>query len=99
MRWNEPAVDRQGRATPGWDTPGFHTPPRTGLLVTKDREKTMGPRFRRFLIRLIVLFVFATGTNALAVPEASSVVAANQVVELTFTADNPSRRPIQHDRP
>src|SRR5271165_1243437 len=54
----------------------------------------MGLRSCRSLIRSIGLVVLLSGPNALAVHPEPSVVEANMVVELTFTAVNPSADPF-----
>ena len=63
-------------------------------LAPRNQEKSTGLRFCRCLIRSIVLVVFSSGPNALAVRQEPSVVEANRVVELTFTAENPSADPF-----
>jgi len=63
-------------------------------LAPQDQEKTMSLRFCRFLIRSIVLVVFSSGPSALAVHPELSVVEANRVVGLTFTAVNPNADPF-----
>jgi hypothetical protein len=63
-------------------------------LAPRNQKKSTGLRFCRCLIRSIVLVVFSSGPNALAVRQEPSVVEANRVVELTFTAENPSADPF-----
>ena len=63
-------------------------------LAPRNQKKSTGLRFCRCLIRSIVLVVFSSGPNDLAVRQEPSVVEANRVVELTFTAENPSADPF-----
>jgi len=54
----------------------------------------MSLRSCRCLIRSIVLAVVSSGSNVLAVHQEPSVVEANRVAELTFTAEKPSADPF-----
>ena len=54
----------------------------------------MGLPFCRCLIRSIMLVAVTSGPDALAVQQQPSVVEANRVVELTFTAENTSADPF-----
>ncbi len=54
----------------------------------------MSLRYCRCLIRSIVLVAVSSGPHALAAHQEPSVVAANRVAELTFTAENPIADPF-----